>query len=81
MSNALQESHDLTINLLNRKHEEELSKIKVELLDLKAYCEMKYTENERMKRQLRFICDRVDRTQDELADIINLRPNKKKIVL
>ena len=76
MSNAL---HELTITLLKRQHEQELEKVKAErdkfmnrLMEMNAEYDRVSVEKTQMLRQLRFICERIDLTREELKDICKL---------
>jgi predicted nucleic acid-binding Zn-ribbon protein len=80
MSNVL---HELTITLLKRGHEQELTKVKEErdnfmkkFMELKADYERVSEDKNRMLRQLRFICERVDVAREELRDVCKLEINK-----
>jgi len=76
MSNAI---HELTITLLKRGHEQELTKVKEErdnfmkkFMELKADYEKVSLEKSQMLRQLRFICERVDVARMELEGVCYL---------
>lgn len=80
MSNAL---HELTITLLKRGHEQELTKVKEErdgfmkkFMELKADYERTRIERLRLLRELHRICQQVDFSSEQLKDIDSIKPNK-----